>query len=191
MATRDIQKYRNWRWWTITLRGVAAILFGVLALASPATALKSLVLLFGIYAIADGVLAFALGGSPLVSTAATYAHGLLSIAAGVITLVVPQVTAVALALLIGAWAIVTGILEIVMAIRLRHEIKGEWLLGIEGALSVAFGVMLFVSPLIGALVLALWVGAYALVMGGMLVGNGLHLRSVERSMLPGAMPAVA
>lgn len=183
-------KFRNWRWWTVALRGVAAIVFGILALASPKAAFLSLVILFGIYAIADGLLALSLGRRSGISRGAMYGHGIVSIVAGVIALALPQAAGLFALVLIASWAILAGIFEIVTAVRIRHVIEHEWLLGIEGALSVAFGVMLLVSPLAGAIVLGLWVGIYALVLGGMLVGTGLRLRSAEHTHhLPSAAAA--
>jgi uncharacterized membrane protein HdeD (DUF308 family) len=79
-------------------------------------------------------------------------------------------------MVIAAWAIISGILEIVMAVRIRKEIKGEWLLALEGVLSIVFGVLLSIAPLAGAIVLGLWVGAYALVLGGMLIASAFRLR---------------
>ena len=186
---RNIQKFRNWRWWTVVLRGVAAIAFGLISLARPGVALLSLVILFGIFAIADGVLALSLGAGALVSRGAMYGRGIVSIVAGVLALAMPQMTGIVLIALIGAWAIVAGIFELVMAFRLRHEIQGEWLLGIEGALSIAFGVLLFISPLAGAVAIGLWVGAYALILGGMMVATGLRLRQVDHVLLPHASAA--
>jgi uncharacterized membrane protein HdeD (DUF308 family) len=104
-------------------------------------------------------------------------RGLISVAAGFVALFWPGITGFVLLLVIGAWAVTSGILEIVMAVRMRKQLEHEWLLGIEGALSIVFGVLLFLSPLAGAIVLGLWVGAYALVIGGMLIGTGFRLRS--------------
>jgi uncharacterized membrane protein HdeD (DUF308 family) len=115
-------------------------------------------------------------------------RGLVSIAAGVIALVVPKITALVLLIVIAAWAIVAGITEIVMAVQLRKRIEHEWLLAIEGVLSVAFGIILFLAPLVGAIVIGLWIGAYALVLGGMLIASAFRLRSAAP---PTATPAAA
>jgi hypothetical protein len=96
-------------------------------------------------------------------------RGLVSIVAGLIAFLMPGITAFALLVVIAAWAIVAGISEIAMAVRLRKMIEYEWLLGLEGALSIAFGVLLLLSPLAGAIVIGLSIGAYALVLGGMLI----------------------
>ncbi|HTR55486.1 MAG TPA: HdeD family acid-resistance protein [Kofleriaceae bacterium] len=168
----------HWRWWTVVLRGLVAIAFGIFALFAPTKAYFSLVVLFGVFAVIDGVLAFGLGiKERAYHPGAMIARGAVSLAAGLITLFWPNITATALLILIASWAIVAGVIDIVMAVRLRSVIQHEWLLGLEGALSVAFGVLLFLAPLAGAVVLGLWVGAYALIFGGMLVEAGLRLRS--------------
>ncbi len=172
--------YRRWRWWTVALRGVAAIALGILALFAPGAAYLSLVLLFGIYAIVDGVLALSLAGRgarPL--RGSLVVRAIVSIAAGFITLLWPGITGLALLYVIALWAIFAGIVEVTMAIQLRKHIEHEWLLGIEGALSIGFGILLFIAPLAGAVVLGLWLGAYALVIGGMLVATGFRLRTVQ------------
>jgi uncharacterized membrane protein HdeD (DUF308 family) len=170
-------RLKRWRWWTVGLRGIAAILFGILSVFAPGVTFVSMVFLFGVYSIVDGVLALALATKPVQPRFALVARGLVSIVAGILALVLPGITAFALVLVIASWAIVSGILEIVMAIQMRKEIEGEWLLAVEGVLSIAFGVLLILAPLAGAIVLGLWIGAYALVLGGMLVGTAFRLRS--------------
>lgn len=181
----------QWRWWTIVLRGIAAVAFGVLSLFAPRTALLSLVVLFGIYALIDGVLALALGirrrGYP---GGAIIVRGIISLIAGLLALFWPGFTGYAFLVLIACWAIAAGILELVMAIRLHSVIAHEWLLGIEGALSIAFGILLLLAPLAGAIVLGLWVGAYALVFGGMQIESGLRLRERTHVHALGAGAAV-
>lgn len=173
--------YLRWRWWSIALRGVAAVIFGLLALYAPAVAFLSLVFVFGIYALVDGVLALsmAIRGTGE-SQGAIVARGLVSILAGVLALAWPGITALALLFVIAAWAVVGGILEIVMAVRHRKQLTREWLLVVEGTLSIAFGVVLFFAPLAGAIVLGLWVGAYALVLGVLMIAAGLRVRSRTR-----------
>jgi uncharacterized membrane protein HdeD (DUF308 family) len=173
-------RFKKWRWWTVALRGVAAILFGIVSLWAPNVAFVGLVLVFGIYAIVDGVLALALAARPIQSRAAIVGRGLISILAGVLALIWPGITALALLYVIAAWAIVSGIFEIVMAIQMRKQIEGEWLLGIEGALSIGFGILLMLAPLAGVIVLGIWIGAYALVLGGMQIGTAFRLRSYAR-----------
>jgi uncharacterized membrane protein HdeD (DUF308 family) len=103
-------------------------------------------------------------------------EGLVSVAAGAIALVRPDIASVAMILIIAAWAIVTGILEIMAAIRLRREITNEWMLGFVGFVSIALGVLLFFQPAAGGLVITLMIGAYALIFGIALVALGLRLR---------------
>jgi uncharacterized membrane protein HdeD (DUF308 family) len=170
-------RFKKWRWWTVALRGVAAILFGLVSLWAPGVTFVWLVMVFGIYAIVDGALALALAARPIQSRVAMVGRGLVSILAGVLALTLPGITALALLLVIAAWAIVSGIFEIVMAIQLRKQIEGEWLLGVEGVLSIVFGILLMLAPLAGAIVLGIWIGAYALVFGGMQVGTAFRLRS--------------
>ena len=170
-------------WWSLVIRGVAGILLGVITIIAPEITFQALVLLFGAYALIDGVTGFAGAwraarardrwGAPLL-------QGIAGIIAAAVTILWPGITALALVLLIAAWAIVTGVLQIIAAIRLRRHISGEWLLALGGILSVAFGVLVTIAPLAGALVIAIWVGAYALVFGALLVGLGFKLRSWNR-----------
>lgn len=172
---------RNWGW--VVLRGVAAIVFGALTLAYPGLTLQVLVLLFGAFALVDGsfMLVSAIAnrrGLPRWGVLAI--GGLLGIAIGLVTLFIPAITAVALLGFIATWAVLMGIAEIAAAIRLRKEITGEWLLVVTGVLAVAFGGFIIARPALGALAIVLWIGAYALVSGGLLVALGLRLRSWGR-----------
>ncbi len=167
-------------WWAVGLRGVFAIIFGLLALFMPGITLGVLVLLFGIYALADGVFAIVSG----VRAAAHHerwlaliAEGIISILAGLIAFFAPLATALAFLYLIAAWAFITGILEIVEAVRLRREIEGEWLLILQGILSIALGVLLAAFPSSGMLALVWWIGIYAIIFGALLIGLAFRLRS--------------
>lgn len=173
---------RNWGW--VALRGVVAILFGALTFLNPGITLAVLVIWFGAYALVDGIFMVASAianrhGEPRWGT--LLVGGLLGIAAGIVTFFWPGITALALLTLIAVWAIITGIAEIVAAIRLRKEITGEWMFVVAGLLAVAFGVVLFVAPGAGALAMILWIGAYALLSGIVLVALGFRLRSWGRS----------
>lgn len=168
----------HWRWWSVGLRGLAALALGIVSIFVPGLTFLGLVLVFGAYAIADGVLALLLASRHLAQPRGwLIARGLASIAAGLIALLMPGLTAFALLMVIAAWAIVSGVSEIVAAVKLRRQIEHEWLLGAEGVLSVVFGALLLIAPLVGAIVIGLWVGAYALVLGGMLIATAFRLRS--------------
>ena len=168
---------RNWSW--VVLRGVAAVLFGVLAFAWPGITLAALVIVWGAYALADGILSLVAAyrvrdqGKPFWSLVIV---GLLGIAAGIVTFIWPGMTALLLLLFIAAWAVVMGIFQIVAAIRLRKEIRNEWLLGLSGVLSVLFGVIMFAQPGAGALAVILVIAAYAVVFGILLIWLGLRLK---------------
>lgn len=174
-------------WWVLALRGVAAILFGVLAFIWPGITLTVLVLLWGVYALADGMFTIALaiaGPGRAGRWWALLVEGLAGIAAGVLTFLWPGLTMLALLYVIAAWAVVTGIFEVIAAIRLRNYIQGEWLLAVIGVLSVLFGLGLFVFPIEGLLVLILWIGAYAVAFGVLLLVLGFQLRGLARGGVP-------
>lgn len=145
--------------------------------------MAALVLIYGGYAFADGVFAMfgALRGrSTDGSRWVTFLRGLLGVGAGVVTVLWPGITALALLYVIAAWAIIGGVLEIMSAVRLRKTITGEWLLALGGVLAIALGVMLMLFPGPGALALVLWVGAFAMVFGIALLALGLRLRAWGR-----------
>jgi uncharacterized membrane protein HdeD (DUF308 family) len=167
-------------WWAVVLRGAAAILFGVLVLVWPPSAIAALVLLFGAYAVVDGIFNLvAAVRAPRGERRWGWLvfEGVISILAGLFTFFWPGITVLVLVLLVAWWSVVTGVAEIVVAIRLRKQIEGEWLLGLAGVLSLAFGVVLFVAPAAGAVAIAIWIGAYSVIFGSLLVGLGLRLRS--------------
>jgi uncharacterized membrane protein HdeD (DUF308 family) len=182
-------------WWVIVLRGLAGMAFGLVTFFAPGISLAALVLVFGAYAFADGVLAIISAirrERPGDRWWLLLLEGIAGIAAGVVTLLWPGLTALVLLYVIAAWALVTGVLEIAAAIRLRKAIKGEWLLILSGILSVALGVMLVLWPGPGALALVIWIGAYAFVFGALLLALGLRLRSLRPSTgSPRTVPGVA
>jgi uncharacterized membrane protein HdeD (DUF308 family) len=175
-------------WWVLTLRGLVAVLFGLLAFAWPGMTLVVLIVLFGAYAVVDGVLGIlaALRGDTD-HRLAMLLEGVVSVVAGVVAFVWPGLTALVLAYIIAFWAILTGVLEIVAAVRLRRVIHNEWALLVGGALSVLFGVVVAAAPGAGALALVWLIGAYAVVFGIMLIAVSWRLRS-HAQRLHGAEP---
>jgi uncharacterized membrane protein HdeD (DUF308 family) len=169
-------------WWTLVLRGVVAILFGVVAWIWTGDTLRVLVYLFGAYALVDGVFALAaivIGGGREGRWLPLLIEGIAGIAAGIATLLWPDLTALALLYFIAAWALVTGVFEVVAAVHLRREIEDEWLLGLSGLASVVFGLLLVVArPDQGALAIVWLIGLYAIIFGALLVGVGLRLRGM-------------
>lgn len=166
-------------WWLLLLRGIAAIVFGVLAFIWPGLTLVTLVLLYGAFALIDGVLSLvaAFTGSPKpVPTWWLIVVGLLGIAAGIVTFLWPGITAILLVMFIGAWALVHGIFEIIGAIQLRKEIDNEWMLILGGMLSVAFGAIVLIAPGVGAVGLVWAIAAYSVVFGILFVFLSLRLR---------------
>jgi uncharacterized membrane protein HdeD (DUF308 family) len=169
------------RWWLILLRGVVAILFGILAFAWPGLTLLTLVLLYGAFALADGVIALATAvtGRGSAPTWWLVLVGIFGIAAGIVSFMFPGMTALILILLIGAWAIAHGIVEIAAAIQLRKEISNDWLLVLAGVLSVAFGFLVIAVPAAGALGLVWAIGAYSILFGVLLIGFSLQIRGYQ------------
>jgi uncharacterized membrane protein HdeD (DUF308 family) len=163
-------------WWALALRGFFAVLFGILTFLLPGITLVTLVLLFGAYALADGifnVIAFFRVAS---HHWALLIEGVIGIIAGVLTFAWPAITAIVLLYLIAFWAIFTGVFEIVAGIRLRKVITNEWLMIVIGVLSLAFGVLILFAPGAGALAIVLWIGAYAVVFGIGLLALAFRLR---------------
>jgi uncharacterized membrane protein HdeD (DUF308 family) len=168
-------------WWVLALRGLAAIVFGVLAFVWPGITLWVLVLLFGAYMLVDGIFAIVAAVRAAGREARWWLlliEGVLGVLAGLVAFFWPGLTALALLYFIAAWAIVTGILELVGAIKLRQEIEGEWALGLSGALSVLFGVLLVVIPAPAGLLSLVWlIGAYALAFGALVLVLAFRLRN--------------
>ncbi len=164
-------------WWMLLLRGVLAVLFGVLAFALPGLTLIALVFLYGAYALVDGVTALLVGGRArewwLIFA------GLLGIAAGILTFIFPGITAYWLLILIASWAIVRGLFEIVTAIKLRKELTNEWMLILGGILSMIFGILLLTNPAAGAVGMVWLIGSFAIVFGVMMIVLSFRLRSLR------------
>ena len=162
----------------LIVRGAISITLGMLAVAWPGITIAALVGIFALYAILDGAANLVLGlGRAHGRSWAQVFQGVVGVAAGVLTIIWPDVTALALVLFIGVWAVLTGALELVAAVRLRKVIKGEWLLALSGVLSLIFGVFVFAFPEAGAISIAWLLGIYAVAAGLVLVTLGLRLRT--------------
>ena len=169
-------------WWAIALRGLVAVLFGIAAFVWPGITLWALVAIFGAYALVDGILAVIEAFRRDVVGERWWAllfEGFVGIAIGILTFAWPRLTAMGLLYLIAFWAIVTGVFEVITAIRLRHEIRGEWMMALIGVLSVAFGFLLVAFPLTGALSVVLIIGSYAVAIGALMIALGFKLRSLR------------
>ena len=172
------------KWWLLALRGLLAVVFGLVALIWSQATLRALVLLFGAFVLVDGVfnvtsaIARERQGAPVWWI---IVQGLIGILIGVVTFIWPRITALALLYLIAGWALITGVIEIGAAIQLRKELQGEWLLGLGGLLSVGFGILMVIWPASGAMALVWMVGIYAILFGVILIGLGFRLRNWHRS----------
>ena len=167
-------------WWTVALRGAIAIIFGLAALFWPDITLTALIFIFAAFVLVSGVLlAIAAFRDGLTHTHGwlMLLEGAIGIAVGIMAFIWPGITALVLLYLIAAWAIVTGVLEIIAAIQVRKEIQNEWLLAIAGIASVLFGVLLLVWTLAGALAILWIIGAYAIIFGILLLILAFRLRS--------------
>jgi uncharacterized membrane protein HdeD (DUF308 family) len=165
-------------WWAMALRGVFGILFGLIALFAPGPTILSLILLFSAYMLVDGVF----GIISAVRAAGRderwgllLLEGLVNIAAGVIAFLLPGLTVIVFVLLMAAWALVSGGLMLGAAFKLTQQ-HGRWWLALGGVVSMIYGVLLAIAPLIGALVLTWWLGAYALAFGVILLVLAFRLR---------------
>jgi uncharacterized membrane protein HdeD (DUF308 family) len=166
-------------WWAIAIRGALGILFGLVALLLPGATMLSLVLLFAAYMLVDGVFA-------IVAAVRAARHserwglltleGVVNIATGVIAYLWPGLTLLAFVLLVAAWAIISGALMLGAAFRLDSE-HGRWWLALGGIASLIYGILLVAAPMIGAIVLTWWIGAYALVFGVSLLVLAFRLRN--------------
>jgi uncharacterized membrane protein HdeD (DUF308 family) len=170
-------------WWLVALRGLAAIAFGILAFFWPGVTLTILVLFFCAYAIVDGVLAllsaFHPNGQPVWLL---IIEGIVGVVAGFVAFTLPGLTALVLLYIIAAWAIVTGILEIVTAVSLRQVIEKEWMMGIAGALSIVFGVLLIIQPGSGALAVIWLIGIYAVLFGASMLALAWRLHGINEKL---------
>jgi uncharacterized membrane protein HdeD (DUF308 family) len=166
-------------WWAIAIRGVLAILFGAVALIFPGATILSLVIVFSAYLVVDGIFAI------VSAVRAARQHerwwtlalaGVVNIVGGALVYLWPGLTVLAFVLLTAAWSIVTGTLILAAAFRLNLQHGRLWLV-LGGAANLAFGILLILAPLAGAVVLTWWLGAWALVFGALLLALAFRLRS--------------
>jgi uncharacterized membrane protein HdeD (DUF308 family) len=177
-------------WWAMALRGVAGILFGIVALLMPGPTIGALVLLFAAYMLVDGIFDIVAGVRAATRNqrwGALIFEGIVDLIAGAIAFFIPVATVLAFVWLTGAWAIVSGVLLLGATFRLHHS-HGKWLMGVGGVVSVIWGVLLFIAPIAGAVVITWWLGAYALIFGVSLLVLAFRLRS-RRQAPRGAVPA--
>jgi uncharacterized membrane protein HdeD (DUF308 family) len=179
------------RWWAVGLRGVLAIIFGLLCLLTPGIAVGALVLLFAAYMLVDGVFAI-ISGIRAARSGERWGllilEGVVDLAAGALAVIWPAITLVALVWIVAIWAIVSGALMLAAAFALNPD-YGRWLLALGGIASFVFGILLIIEPLIGAVVLTLWIGAYALVFGVLLLVLSFQLQSKREVLLSQKPPA--
>jgi uncharacterized membrane protein HdeD (DUF308 family) len=184
-AGRELLRSLAENWWLLLLRGVAAIIFGMLAFFWPGLTLLSLTLLWGAYAFADGIFALwaAIAGKGAVETSTRWwlaASGIVSVLAGLVALFWPGVTTLVLLMLIASWAVIIGVLHIWGAIELRKEVQGEWLLALYGVLWIGFGVLMFAQPGAGALALVWMIGWCAILSGCMSIALAFRLKTYKQ-----------
>jgi uncharacterized membrane protein HdeD (DUF308 family) len=171
-------------WWALALRGLIAMLFGLLTFFLPGITLVTLVLMFGAYALVDGivnVIAFIRVAS---HQWALLIEGVIGVVAGILTFMWPAITALVLLYLVAFWAVFTGVFEIIAGIRLRKAIANEWMLLVVGALSLVFGILILFAPGVGELAIVLWIGAYAFLFGISLLALAFRLRGHQRVIVP-------
>lgn len=165
-------------WWMFVLRGVFAIIFGVVAWIWPGLTILTLIYLFAAYSLIDGVTAiisiFSEAGRS--RWFALLLEGILGIGAAIVAVAWPGLTALTFVWVIGAWAVISGVLKIISAIQLRQEIENEWWMGLSGAASIVFGIILFAAPGTGALSLVWLIGIWAIILGVVLIAFGFRLR---------------
>jgi uncharacterized membrane protein HdeD (DUF308 family) len=167
-------------WWQVAVRGLIALIFGIMLLAWPEVSLFIFAILFGAFAFVDGI--FTLVAAVNYKAGAgrrtwLFVRGILGIIVGIITFFWPAITMLALVILIGAWALVTGVMELNFAFRAVRETGAKWLFAVSGILSIILGILLLVSPIAAAIAVIWVIGAYAVIAGIVLIVLGFRLRS--------------
>lgn len=165
-------------WWVWALRGVAAIIFGLLALFYPGATLTSLVFVFGVYALIDGAITVY---NALVNRVHNWGwqllEGIVTILAGIAAFMMPFLTFLTLLFIMAIWAIITGVAQMVMAWRQREVIENEIWLGLAGLMSVIFGILIFMNPFAGSLATIWMIGIYSIIFGIMMIALAFRYRS--------------
>lgn len=177
-------------WWAVALRGVVAILFGLTALFLPGLTLLALVAVFAAYCLADGLFSILMAARNMRRKArwlALLVGGLLSLAAAVVSVMWPGITAFAFLILVAVWAVATGVAMVVAGFRVGKE-RGRFWFFVSGIISIAWGLLLIAAPIIGMLVLVWWFGAFALVLGGSLLVLAFKLRAARDDITVGLSP---
>jgi uncharacterized membrane protein HdeD (DUF308 family) len=173
-------------WWAVALRGVLAILFGIFAFLMPGPTIVAFVLLFAVYMLLDGVFAI-VSAVRAVRRHERWAllalEGVVDLAAGAVAIAVPLITAIILIYVMAGWAIASGILLLIAAFR-QPVAQGKWAMRVGAIVSIIWGVLLLIAPLLGALVLTWWIAAYALFFGGALLVFAFQLRRVQTHGMP-------
>jgi len=172
-------------WWVVGLRGILGIIFGLICLLTPGIAVQVFVILFAAYMLVDGVFAI-ISGIRAARNGERWGllllEGVVDIAAGAVAVLWPAITLVALIWVIAVWAIISGALMLGAAFGLNLD-HGRWWLALGGIASIIFGVLLVIEPLVGAVVLTMWVGAYAIVFGGVLLVLAFQLHSKREAQM--------
>ncbi|HEY4003255.1 MAG TPA: HdeD family acid-resistance protein, partial [Candidatus Xenobia bacterium] len=191
MGPRTIFFMHNRGW--LAVRGVVAILFGLIALFNPLSTFASLLMLFGIFLVIDGIAALISGLSHHQPGGMWLADGILGVLAGLVCLFMPLAASVALVYLWAAWALITGVLEVVAGARLHAEYRHGWMLSLAGIVSICLGVVFFLMPAATVVALTWCLAVYALVFGGSMLWLSIQLRQLEvatTSDLPSARAGV-
>jgi uncharacterized membrane protein HdeD (DUF308 family) len=184
----NIAKSITNQWWLLIVEGILAVAFGVVAWVWPDLTVATLIILFGAYAIAFGVMNFVAAAGLRREGESPWPfifRGLLGIGLGVVVIVWPDISALTLLYVIAAWAVVTGVTEVIAAIELRKLIENEWFLGLAGVASIVFGVLVAIYPGAGAVALVWTIGVYAIVVGILLIALGVRLHGLDQR-LPSA-----
>ena len=178
-------------WWAVGLRGILGIIFGLVCLLTPGIAVGTFIIVFAAYMFVDGGFAI-ISGIRAARSGERWGllilEGIVDLAAGIIAILWPAITLIALVWIIAIWAVVSGALMVVAALSLNRD-YGRWWLALGGIASTVFGILLIIEPLIGAVVLTLWIGAYALVFGLFLLVLAFQLNSKREAQLRNAMKA--